>query len=141
MLKVNLEISSDFNQIQIWDEDCESLEPPEWNDDAVNNFACFDDKALFLGVIENDDHNILLTVHDEKPGVDFDAWDHVVEAPFHTPTGNIEIAEELIELPPGQYVVRWSIKALGDDRGLYQLDMWSGENSDVTVLKKMERGG
>lgn len=47
----------------------------------MSKFACFEEKALFLGIIENDDHNVQLTVYDEKPALDIEPWDHVVGAP------------------------------------------------------------
>jgi hypothetical protein len=137
--KIDLEIFSDFGQIQIWDEDWDSLEPPDWNEESFNDFACFDDQAIFLGVIENDDHNIHLTIYDERPAEEIEPWDHVVEAPLHTPTGNIEIAEEAVSLPPGQYTVRWSIKRVGDDEANYQLDMWPEKSEKVSVLKRLDR--
>jgi len=140
MKNYKLELYSDFNQILLSDEEWEGDDgPTNWTDKNINEFACKGTYIVGLGVIENDDHIITLTLHDNPPFADVDLWDHIVDIPFKAPSGEIYIGDEGIEIPKGEYVVRWSIKKLNEDSAEYKLDMWSGHLNDITVHKQLKK--
>lgn len=131
-----LTIYSDFNQIQIYDSAWED-DSLEWSDSDLENFVCTSTHALGLGVIHNDDHIINLILHDTAPELEINAWDHVVDAPFDVATGSLDIADKMIEIPTGQYTVRWLIKKINNTQGQYHIDMWKGDIGKVKVHKRL----
>lgn len=132
-----LEIFSDFGQIQIYDRkvDASEFEPIEWNDKSVGEFAAFSEGALDFGVIENDDIRLKVDIHESEPTVNSKSFAHIVDAPFTSISGVVEIADEPIVLTAGDYVARWSIKKT--KKGVnYKLDFWPGKIESVIVKKQ-----
>lgn len=132
-----LEVASDFGQIQFFDDEFEALETPEWNENEYRNFACFVKGALFLRVMENDDHTINLELLESEPAQNLDDFVHVVDAPFST-KGVFEIAEQPVKVRRGSYTVRWCVSRHKGGQWRYQILMWPGSTRKVTVIKQYE---
>ena len=139
MKEYKLDIDSDFYQIIISDEEWEGLDgPTDWTEKNLNNFAISGTYVAGLKVVENDNHKLSVVLHDEPILPNLDNWEHIVDIPFEAPTGILDIQEESIEIPPGKYIIRWSIKKISAEEAEYHIDMWEGEIEEVTVIKQME---
>ena len=135
---IELEVFSDFGQIQVFDGDfdpCESDAELDWDDDAISKFGCYCPQVVALGVIENDDHKIPLSIHDTAPEAEIEKWDHIVEFPFECLSGSVDIAEESIALPKGKYALRWSVKKVGES-GEYRIEFIKSDLADINVIKQ-----
>lgn len=136
MKTFKLDICSDFNQILFSDEEWEGEDgPTDWTDDDVAKFICVGTYAIGLGVVENDDHIILVNLHEQAPPLNEEEWSHIVEAPFEAASGNIDVEGEEIEIPSGKYILRWSFHKVDDENIKYQIDLWNGQLDTVNVIK------
>lgn len=132
-----LELMSDFGQIQIIDESFDDMEPPDWDEKALKDFACYAEGALFLRVMENDNHQVKFKICESEPVDDIEQFLHIVDAPFIT-KGLFEVADQPIKAAPGKYVMRWYVKQLKDANWEYQLKMWPKNTRKVSVHKRYE---
>ncbi len=132
-----MELVSDFGQIQIYDDEEFDGDELDWTEESLVEFAVFGDQCVGLQVIENDDHKIPVSVLATAPEADLSSWDHIVEVPFECLSSKITIADEELNLPAGNYTVRWSIKKTGEFRGNYQLDFVAQQSAGRRVLKQM----
>ena len=132
-----LALASDFGQIQLFDENFDALETPDWNAREYRDFACFVKGALFLRVMENDDHEIDFELLESEPPLRLDEFVHVVDAPFST-SGLFEIAEQPVKIPRGRYSVRWSVSEAKSGQWKYQIAMWPVPMKAVSVRKRYE---
>lgn len=132
-----LEIFSDFGQFQIYDRnvDATEFEPLEWDDKSVGEFATFSNGVLGFGVIENEDIRLKVNIHESEPPVNLKSFAHIMDAPFTSISGVVEIADKPIVLPAGDYVARWFIRKAKKGNN-YKLDFWPGKINSVIVKKQ-----
>ncbi|MEK9713579.1 MAG: hypothetical protein VW258_13530 [Thalassolituus sp.] len=131
---VKISTISDFGQLQIFD-GSEIEEPPMWDDSAMQSFAAVSDGAVFLGVVNNDNHEIEVSLLSQTPDIDTEYWDHVVIIPFET-SGDFCFGEQEMKMPAGSYSVCWYIRRVGSS-AVYKLDFWQDAQKIIEVLKKM----
>jgi hypothetical protein len=142
-------ILADYFQIYLRDESHPDL-PDDYTDEAIVRRLVAGPHAVILHTARNMTVPIRVEWHDQRPTLDLDAYQHVVEASFACPSGQLVVAG-LTDYDPtaprlsvkAGLLVRASFSGLdtlsedgleGDDRYLVQL--WLGtEPEGVRVLK------
>jgi hypothetical protein len=146
---------ADYFQIYLRDEAHSDL-PDDYTDDAIARRLVAGPHAVVLHTARNMTVPIRVEWHDQRPAFDLDDRQHVVEARFDCPSGQLVLAgltdydptAPRLPVKAGPLGVRASFSGLdtlsedgleGDDHYLVQL--WSGAEPDgVRVLKAWPGG-
>jgi hypothetical protein len=144
------DLLADFFQIYLRDEAYHDL-PDDYTDEVIARRLMVGPYAVILHTARNMTVPIRIEWHGQRPTLDLDAYQHVVEACFDCPSGKLVLAgmtdyeptAPRLSVKAGPLGVRASLSGLdtlsedglvGDDRYLVQL--WSGtEPEAVRVLK------
>ncbi|MCW5706967.1 hypothetical protein [Shinella sp.] len=152
MLEVLYEgnLFADYFQIYLRDEDHPDL-PDVYTDEAISRRLMAGPYAVILHTARNMTVPIRVEWHDQRPALNLDAYQHVVETGFDCPSGQLVLAgltdydptAPRLPVKAGPLGVRASFSGLdtlskdgleGDDQYLVQL--WSGDEPEgVRVLK------
>lgn len=143
-------ILADYFQIYLRDEAHPDL-PDDYTDEAIVRRLLAGPHAVILHAARNMTVPIRVEWHDQRPALDLDAHQHVVEARFACPSGQLVLAgltdydptAPRLSVKAGPLGVRVSLSGLdtlsedgieGDDR--YVVQLWPGtEPEGVRVLK------
>ncbi|MGB3865549.1 MAG: hypothetical protein WBA29_07955 [Xanthobacteraceae bacterium] len=146
---------ADYFQIYLRDEAHPDL-PDGYTDEAISHRLMAGPYSVILHTARNMDVPIRVEWHDQRPALDLDAWQHVVEARFECPSGQLVLAgltdydPDAPRLPvkAGPLGVRACLSGLdtlseggldGEDR--YVMQLWPGtEPEGVRVLKTWPGG-
>lgn len=111
-----LQLNVEFGQVLIVDSETDELNSPEieWDAAAISNFGAWDDGVVALGFVEKSGTylvefsvvEVFTTASEEILG----NWDHVVDFPFKSSSGVVEVGDEFLEIGIGEFSVRWSIR-------------------------------
>jgi hypothetical protein len=141
---------ADYFQIYLRDEAHPDL-PDDYTDEAIASRLVAGPHAVILHTARNMTVPIRVEWHDQRPKVDLDAYQHVVEAQFDCPSGQLVLAgltdydptAPRLSVKAGPLGVRASLSGLdtlsedgleGDDP--YVVQLWPGaEPEGVRVLK------
>lgn len=141
---------ADYFQIYLRDEAHPDL-PDDYSDEAIARRLMAGPHAVILHTARNMTVPIRVEWHDQHPTLDLDAYQHVVEACFDCPSGQLVLAgltdydpaAPRLSVKAGPLGVRASVSGLdtlsedgleGDDR--YVVQLWPGtEPEGVRVLK------
>jgi len=157
MLKVLYQgnLFADYFQIYLRDEAHPDL-PADYTDDVIAQRLMAGPYAVILHTARNMTVPIRVEWHDERPSLNLDLYQHVVEAQFDCPTGQLVLAgltdydpaAPRLAVKAGPIGVRVSFSGLdtltedgleGDDQYLVQL--WPGaESKGMRVLKAWSGG-
>jgi hypothetical protein len=85
-----------------------------------------------MAAVGDDLHRVALEAHDGRPLDDVAAWSDVLETPYGSSTGSVELTwmtgrpnAPAVELgPPGRYRVRLSRRPADDEGGVWRLQFW-----------------
>lgn len=145
---------ADYFQIYLRDEAYPDL-PDRYTDEDIAHYLMAGPHAVVLRTARNMTVPIRVEWHDQRPALDLDAYQHVVEAGFDCPSGQLVLAgltdydpaAPRLSVTAGPIGARASLSGLdtlrendleGDDHYLMQL--WSGsEPKSVRVLKAWPR--
>lgn len=155
-----LTVQSDYGQIYITD--YEGLVEPQTGDDnslmrslddatESRRFVGFD---RMINILTPSQYNweapLTLEIWDERPPMELDAWDHVVEGPFPAPSGTIGFEASgggtpiETRIPPGTYRARVSgagfVAGVGEIEGRerWRLQLWPAPESEAELLKNWD---
>lgn len=149
------DLFADYFQIYLRDEAHPHL-PDRYTDEAIARRLMVGPHAVILHTARNMIAPIRVEWHDQRPALDLDAYQHVVEARFDCPSGRLVLAgltDDALTAPrlsvrAGSLGVRANLSGLdtlsedgldGDDRYLIQL--WpDAEPEGVRVLKAWPGG-
>jgi hypothetical protein len=131
-----------------------SDDPEFWSKEAYRERLALAPFTLAVGTDTYGKVPVDIEILDSPSQLQFDDWDHVVDGSIDIPSGILEVSgcpdsETLarIEVVPGIYVARVFCRGLSefpDDGGSYNGDsyliqLWRGEHTKRTVLKRFER--
>jgi len=151
MQSYSYELFADYYQFYLQDEDADGDLSDSWSENAVKNLLAVAPGTIGVGTVRNVDVPVVVEVHDSEPEDDLSEWDQVMECGIEVPSGRVVVAgctdyfpeAERILVPPGSYRARVYYGSLdsdgrdaleGDDH--YKVVLWSGEVSEVKVIKK-----
>lgn len=141
---------ADYFQIYLRDEDHPDL-PEDYTDEAIARRLIAGPHGLILHTARNMPVPVRVEWHNERPSVDLDAYQHVVEACFDCPSGRLVLAgltdydptASRLSVKVGPLCVRAALSGLdtlsedgleGNDQ--YVMQLWPGAGPrDVRVLK------
>lgn len=144
-------IFADYFQIYLRDEEHPVL-PDRYTDEEIARYLMAGPHAVILRTARNMTVPIRVEWHDQRPIVDLDGYQHIVEARFNCPSGQLVLAgltdydpaAPRLSVTAGRLGVRASLSGLdtlsenhldGHDR--YLLQLWAGsEPEGVRVLKE-----
>lgn len=141
---------ADYFQIYLRDEAYPDL-PDGYTDEAIAGRLMAARHAVILHTARNMTVPLRVEWHDRRPALDLDSYQHIAEAGFECPSGQLVLAgltdyaptAQRLSVKAGRLGVRASLSGLdslsedgldGDDR--YLLQLWFGAEPDgVRVLK------
>lgn len=146
---------ADYFQIYLHDETHPDL-PDDYTDEAINRRLMAGPHAVILHTARNMTVPIRVEWHDQRPIPDLDAYQHVVEARFDCPSGQLVLAGLMddeskaprLSVKAGPLGVRASLSGLDtlsenglEGRDRYVMQLWPGpEPEGVRVLKAWPGG-
>jgi hypothetical protein len=152
-----LVVQSDYGQIYVTDS--EALVDPQTEDDdpLMRSLTQGQDSRRFVGfdrminILTPSQYNweapLTLEVWDERPPLELDDWDHVVEGPFPAPSGTIYFEASgggtpiEARIPPDAYRARVSgvgfVAGVGEIKGRerWRVQLWPAAESEPELLK------
>lgn len=162
-LRQQLTVKSDYGQIYVYVMDLQGILEPSREDTEEDNgllrslddgmesrrFVGFDE--MLINIITPSQYNwaapLTLELWDERPPLELEDWDHVVECPFDAPIGTIAVEASgggtpiEAEIPPGTYCARVSgagfIAGGGEIEGheRWRIQLWPAAEAEPTLLK------
>jgi len=151
MRRSEFELFADYYQFYLQDESAEGNLGESWDDDAVEQLLAIAPGTIGVGTVRNMDVPVTVEIHDKKPDLDIELWDHLNECSLDVPTGQIVIAgctdyfpeAARIQVVPGTYRARISYGNLDtlSDVGLdgndkYRIQLWAGTSIEPRTIKK-----
>lgn len=148
------EVLADYFQIYLRDEAYPDL-PDDYSRDATNRRLVAGPNAVILHTVRNMPVPIRVEWHDQRPALDLEAYQHVVEARFNCPSGQLVLAG-LTDYEPeaprlsvniGSLKVRANLSGLdtlsedgleGNDQ--YLLQLWPATEATAVDLLKVWSG-
>lgn len=152
MLKVLYQgnLFADYFQIYLRDE-AHPILPDRYTDEEIARYLMAGPHAVILRTARNMTVPIRVEWHDKQPAIDLDAYQHIVEARFDCPSGQLVLAgltdydpaAPRLSVKAGPLGVRASLSGLDtlSENGLdghdhYLMQLWPGaEPEGVRVLK------
>lgn len=143
------EVFADYHQFYLWDRGMTAEAPTDYTDEDVRRRIKTGPHVVVIQPERNTTVTVEVEVHDNDPGFDAAAWDHVAEASLNLPTGQLQVHEctggpvAEFSVDPGWYRVR----SLGcgfatiNESGLegsdhYRVVLWPAPASDLRVVKQ-----
>jgi hypothetical protein len=150
---VHLELFADYFQFYLQDDDISLGNLGNaWGHDAVERLRiAVVPNTIGVGTARNDTVPVDIEVFEERPPIELEAWEHVVEADLEVQTGRIVVAgctdyfadAARLTVPPGLYrarVLYGDRQAATDTLGdmlRYRVELWpTSSPSAVSVAKQ-----
>ena len=147
----SLSVFADYFQFYLWDAGTNPRAPVHYAPPDGERRLKTGPNGVAILTARNMTVPVTVEIVDAEPSLDIKAWDHVVEASLHVPTGRLQLHECTgsavadFEIVPGWYRVRSCYGGLDsiDTTGLngndhYHLVLWPAPYADVRVLKQAE---
>jgi len=150
------DIFADYHQFYLQDDDMSHGDLSEaWTEDATDRLLAVAPHVIGIGTVRNMTVPVSVAVHESRPTIKEDEWDHVTTASLRIDTGRIVVAgctdyfpdAARIEVAPGMYeaiVCYAKLDALSAD-GLegedsYHVHLFPGQETSPAILKKRKNG-
>jgi hypothetical protein len=151
-IRKSFDVFADYLQFYLWDRDTDPQAPEEYTDADVERRIKTAPHVVAIKPERPSRVPETLEIHDADPGYDATAWDHIVEASLHLPTGHLQVHECTggpvadFDLAPGWYRVRSLHSGLATIDGLkgkdrYQVVLWPAPSRKARVIKQWVREG
>lgn len=110
--KFQYEIFADYHQFYLQDDDPSFGDLSEaWTEAATDRLLAVAARVIGVGTVRNVSVPVSVTIHDSRPTINDDEWDHIVAASFQVESGRIVIAgctdyfpdAARIDVEPGTY--------------------------------------
>lgn len=153
LYKKHYEIFADYHQFYLMDAEEYPNAPEDWTDEDVQRRIKADKNIVVIQPERNMAVPVELEILDYPPNVEFDEWQHIVEASLDLPSGKLLVEEclgevkDIINLSSGTYRIRayygnldrLSFDGLeGDDH--YKIAIWQAPFGEVNILKQYKNG-
>lgn len=148
-------VFADFFQFVLIDELADAdLSVVNWNDEAMRNMLLPGEGIVCFGTLRNVDVPVEIHVVESPPEIDWEKFDHAVEAPIIFSSGRVAVmgcADYLpdaakLEITPGSYRLLYMISGSdsinnewepADD--LYSVYLWPSEFRPSKLIKALKR--
>jgi hypothetical protein len=150
------QIFADYHQFYLQDDDEAFGDLSDaWTQDATDRLLAVAPHVIGVGTVRNMTVPVSVVVHETRPEIDFEDWDHITTASLQTDTGRIVIAgctdyypdAERIEVVPGIYeaIICYSKLASLSPDGLdcedsYHVHLFPGGQIEPATLKRRQHG-
>ena len=142
-------VFADYHQFYLWDRDMTNQAPEDYTDEDVRRRIKTGSHVVVIQPERNTTVPVEVEVHDADPGFAPAAWDHIVEASLHLPTGQLQV-HECTGGPVAEFAVepswigfgRWAAGfAAIDGSGVeggdhYRAVLWPAPKGEVRVVKQ-----
>jgi hypothetical protein len=150
------DIFADYHQFYLQDDDQSKGDlSAAWSEEATKRLLAVAPHVLGVGTVRNMKVPVSVFVHDGRPMISEEAWDHITTASLRIDTGRIVVAgctdyfpdAARIEVKPGIYeaiVCYGKLDSLsadgfeGDD--LYHVHLFPGQEISPSIMKKRKNG-
>ena len=87
------DVFADYHQFYLWDRGMTNQAPEDYTPEDVRRRLKTGPHVVVIQPERNTTVPVEVEVHDADPGFDPAAWDHIVEASLHLPTGQLQVHE------------------------------------------------
>ncbi len=156
MQSYKYEILADYYQLYLQDDESGKGDLSDsWTDEAVDRLLAIAPYVVGVGTVRNMEVSVIVEIHQNKPTLEFDKWDHVNHCSLIIETGRIVVAgctdyfpdAKRIEIFPGTYQVYVCYKNLDkvsqdglDGEDSYHIKIFPGKECGVETLKQRKSG-
>lgn len=145
-----LEIFADYFQFVLQDEDCEDDFSVIWTPEAVERMLAVGQRSLSVGTLRNVTVPVEIHVLSSRPDLQLSCYDHVSEASFSAPSGQVAVLGCTDYLPdafritvaPGQLQVLFAASGIDTiqneweaAKDVYSVFLWPGPPIQPRLLK------
>ncbi|NEB10955.1 hypothetical protein G3I32_19260 [Streptomyces coelicoflavus] len=155
-----LTLFADYFQIHVCDAEGDGDLSEAWTEQTVADHLAVAEDALGIGTVVNVNVSVTVAVLPQEPSDDSSAFDHVVEAGLHVPSGRLMVMgctdygpdAAAFEVPPGWNRVRVSQSNLfraaqadvdsdqsPETTERIRLQVWAAPESPAAVVKRWSR--
>jgi len=146
------QIFADYHQFYLQDDDQSFGDLSEaWTQEATDRLLAVAPHVIGVGTVRNMTVPVSVIVHNSRPEIDAEKWDHIVTASFRVDSGRIVVAgctdyypeAARIEVRPGVYeaiICYANLASLspdgleGDDS--YHIHLFPGQEIEPAIIKR-----